>query len=255
MAVEYTLYNYPPSLAAAAVIFIILFAVSSIAHVIQLTMKKNMVLHPLPLSPIEAVGYVGRAMNPQDKAPNWSINAYIIQSILLLTGPTFFAASIYMILGRIIRLTKGESHSVVHATWITKIFAGGGLLAKAKDQDAQELGEHVILGGLIVQILFFGFFVIASGLFHYRIRAFLTLRSQTFAVPWQRYLIILYVANSLILWRSGSHGSLQMHEVYLYVFDALLMLITCIVFNTWHPSTIISHKSEAVPQEEMEFSS
>ncbi|KAK7520527.1 RTA1 like protein-domain-containing protein [Phyllosticta citriasiana] len=241
MAVEYTLYNYPPSVAAAAVIFIILFAVSSIAHVIQLTMKKNMVLHPL-------LGYVGRAMNPQDKAPNWSINAYIIQSILLLTGPTFFAASIYMILGRIIRLTKGESHSVVRATWITKIFAGAGLLAKAKDQDAQELGEHVILGGLIVQILFFGFFVIASGLFHYRIRAFLTLRSQTFAVPWQRYLIILYVANSLILWRS-------MHEVYLYVFDALLMLITCIVFNTWHPSTIISHKSEAVPQEEMEFSS
>ncbi|KAK7606683.1 RTA1 like protein-domain-containing protein [Phyllosticta paracitricarpa] len=75
---------------------------------------------------------------------------------------------------------------------------------------------------------------------------------------------ILYVASLLILWRSvyrlaeyiqDSDGSLQMHEVYVYVFDALLMFITCIVFNIWHPSTTISHKSEAVPQEDMEFSS
>lgn len=50
---------------------------------------------------------------------------YIMQSILLLLGPTFFAASIYMILGRIIRLTNGEAHSIVRATLVTKIFLIG----------------------------------------------------------------------------------------------------------------------------------
>ncbi|KAK8162435.1 RTA1 like protein-domain-containing protein [Phyllosticta citrichinensis] len=274
--VEYTLYNYSPSL-AAAVIFIACFGISSVAHVIQLTMKKTWYFIPFVIGGLfETVGYIGRAMNSQDKAPNWSIDAYIIQSLLLLIGPTFFAASIYMILGRIIRLTNGEAHSVVRATWVTKIFvagdvlsflmqsAGGGMLAKANSADDQELGEHIIVGGLIVQILFFGFFVIASGLFHYRIRAYPTNRSQTISVPWERYLVILYVASLLILWRSiyrlaeyiqGSDGTLQMHEAYLYVFDALLMFITCIIFNIWHPSTIISHKNMAVPQEKMEFSS
>ncbi|KAK8189381.1 putative RTA1 domain protein [Phyllosticta capitalensis] len=275
MAVEYTLYNYQPSL-AAAVIFIVLFGASTIAHVIQLTMKKTWYFIPFVIGGIfEAVGYVGRAMNATDDKGDWSINAYIIQSMLILLGPPFFAASIYMILGRIIRLTNGESHSVVRAKWITKIFVlgdvlsfltqsgGGGILAKAKSLDEQKTGEHVIIVGLIIQVLFFGFFIIASGLFHYRINAYPTTRSQVINVPWQRYLYILYFASILILWRSiyrlaeyiqGAQGTLQKHEVYLYVFDATLMFLTCIVFNIFHPSSIISHKSlEEVPQEEMEF--
>lgn len=54
---------------------------------------------------------------------------YVIQSLLTLLGPSFFAASIYMILGRIIRLTDGERHSMIKSTWLTKIFVLGDVLS------------------------------------------------------------------------------------------------------------------------------
>lgn len=54
---------------------------------------------------------------------------YVIQSLLTLLGPSFFAASIYMILGRIIRLTDGERHSMIRSNWLTKIFVLGDVLS------------------------------------------------------------------------------------------------------------------------------
>lgn len=66
---------------------------------------------------------------------------YIIQSILLLLGPTFFAASIYMILGRLIRLTNGEAHSIVRATLVTKIFLVGDILSFLAQSSGQSLSQ------------------------------------------------------------------------------------------------------------------
>jgi hypothetical protein len=52
-----------------------------------------------------------------------------MQSLLLLLAPALFAASIYMVLGRIIRLTDGESHSLIKARWLTKVFVAGDVLS------------------------------------------------------------------------------------------------------------------------------
>lgn len=187
-----------------------------------------------------------------------------MQSLLILLAPAFFAASIYMILGRIIVLTDGESHSVIRARWLTKIFvagdvlsflaqsSGGGLLAKAKTESDVKLGNNVITAGLGIQVLFFGLFVIVAGIFHYRINSYPTTRSQATRVPWQRYLMVLYAASILILIRSvfriieyvmGQDGVLLSKEIYLYVFDATLMFLVMAVFNIWHPSAIITKAS------------
>lgn len=53
---------------------------------------------------------------------------YIIQSMYILLAPALFAASIYMILGRIILLTGGECHSIIKQEWITKLFVMGDVL-------------------------------------------------------------------------------------------------------------------------------
>jgi hypothetical protein len=50
---------------------------------------------------------------------------YIMQSVLILIAPALFAASIYMILGRIILLTDGEHHSLIPRKWLTKLFVFG----------------------------------------------------------------------------------------------------------------------------------
>jgi hypothetical protein len=77
---------------------------------------------------VEAVGYIGRAMSAQ-QSPNWTTGPYIIQSTLLLVAPALFAASIYMELGRLIVLVKGERFALVRVNWTTKIFVGGDVLS------------------------------------------------------------------------------------------------------------------------------
>jgi hypothetical protein len=128
------------------------------------------------------------------------------------------------------------------------------MLAKAKDQDGVKLGENIIVGGLGIQVLFFGFFIIVSAIFHYRINLLPTLRAHSISAPWQQYLFILYVASALILVRSvfriaeyvmGGDGILLRHEYYLYIFDATLMFLMMVLFNLRHPSNIIaSHKKD-----------
>jgi hypothetical protein len=77
---------------------------------------------------VETIGYVGRAISAT-QSPNWSTGPYIIQSLLLLLAPALFAASIYMVLGRIIVLTDGEAHSPIKARWLTKVFVTGDVLS------------------------------------------------------------------------------------------------------------------------------
>jgi hypothetical protein len=198
------------------------------------------------------------------ESPNWTLGPYIIQSLLILLAPAFFAASIYMVLGRIIRLTDGESHSIIRASWLTKVFvagdvlsflaqsSGGGLMAKAKTASDVKLGQNVITAGLGIQVLFFGLFIIVAGVFHIRIHKVPTSRSRSSTIPWERHLFVLYSASALILIRSvfriieyvmGDNGVLLSTEIYLYIFDATLMFLAMVLFNIYHPSAIITKKT------------
>ena len=193
---------------------------------------------------------------------DWTLGPYIIQSLLLLLAPALFAASIYMILARIILLTDGNSHSIIKLRWVTKVFvagdvlsflaqsSGGGLMAKANTQSDAKMGENIIVGGLGIQVLVFGFFILVAAIFNIRIRKVPTTKSASVAVPWQRHLYVLYTASALILVRSvfriveyvmGGDGILLQHEYYLYIFDATLMFFVTVLFVFWHPSNIISH--------------
>ena len=63
------------------------------------------------------------------ESPNWTLGPYVMQSTLLLVAPALFAASIYMELGRVIRLVKGEKLSLIRVTLMTKIFVAGDVLS------------------------------------------------------------------------------------------------------------------------------
>jgi hypothetical protein len=68
-------------------------------------------------------------MSSRQTLNEWTLPPYIMQSLLLLLGPTFFAASVYMILARIIRLVDGEKHSIIKIKWLTTIFVTGDVLS------------------------------------------------------------------------------------------------------------------------------
>jgi hypothetical protein len=146
-------YHYDPSLAAAS-ISAILFLTTSSVHVWQMFKHKTWFFvafiigglckkeapstlpghFPLPrwekmlTASTSRVHRLRRAYSARE-APDFTLGPYITQSLLLLLGPSFFAASIYMVLGRIIRLTGGENHSPIRPSRLTKIFVLGDVLS------------------------------------------------------------------------------------------------------------------------------
>src|SRR5437588_5029623 len=156
---KFELYNYTPSL-IGAVIIAVCFFLSSGCHVIQLVRTRTwyfipLVIGALSITPsslfplrrankfaVESVGYVGRAISHQDRG---TLPPYLIQALFLLVAPALYAASIYMILGRIITSIEAEDHSIIPTSWLTKIFVagdvlsflmqstGGGMMAKGQD--------------------------------------------------------------------------------------------------------------------------
>ncbi|KAJ5202988.1 hypothetical protein N7449_005067 [Penicillium cf. viridicatum] len=269
----YVLYNYNPSL-AAAIVALLLFLGSTFAHAFLAFKHRMKFLVTFIVGGLfETIGYGARAANAQ-QAPNYAIMPYSLQSVFILLAPSLLAASIYMILGRIICLVDGDSRSLIRAIRLTKIFvlgdvlsfliqsSGGGILSTAKSADTMQLGENIIIVGLIVQILFFGFFVIVSIVFHLRISARPTSSSLRTSVDWKRCLVVLYFASILIMVRciyrvaeyvQGQKGTLQSHEYYAYIFDALLMFLVTLVFIVFHPTQFLSKSDSKLDDTELMY--
>jgi hypothetical protein len=52
-----------------------------------------------------------------------------MQTLLILLAPTLYAASIYMVLGRVIKFLHGDHLSYVPVRYMTKIFVFGDVLS------------------------------------------------------------------------------------------------------------------------------
>ncbi|KOC12297.1 RTA1 domain protein [Aspergillus flavus AF70] len=260
----YQYYHYDPS-SGAAVSFAAVFGLTTVIHIWQMIRTRTWYLTPFVIGGIfEAIGYLCRFISATE-TPNWTMKPYVGQSLLLLLAPALFAASVYMILGRIIRMLNAGSISLIRPSWLTKIFVtgdvlsflvqsgGGGMLAKANSQDSVKLGENMIIGGLFIQIIFFGFFIVVAIVFHRRMLSTPMHHMVVTEVPWNQYMKILYTVSILIMIRSiyrvaeyvqGSSGYLQSKEAFIYVFDAALMFACCIILNWWHPSKIVSSRKK-----------
>ena len=77
---------------------------------------------------VEIVGYIGRALSSK-QSPDWTLGPYIMQTLCLLLAPALLAASIYMLLGRIILVLQAEPHSILKKKWLTKIFVTGDVMS------------------------------------------------------------------------------------------------------------------------------
>lgn len=251
-------YQYDPSIPAAG-IFCGAFALVTAVMVYQFghayricpgsDRKKIRTLIPFLIGGLlELLGFAARIWSGRDVT---GLTPYIIQSLFILLAPVFFAATIYMTLGRIIAILGAEHLSFIPLRWLTKIFvsadilcfilqgAGGGLLA-ALTSSMTSLGEKIIIIGLFVQIGFFGIFILVLGLFQIRIHkspttiALVSIKKPCSHRNWNTILLTLSLCSIFILIRSivraieylqGWQGYIISHEVYLYTLDALLMFL------------------------------
>ncbi|CCK71125.1 RTA1 domain-containing protein KNAG_0G00690 [Huiozyma naganishii CBS 8797] len=210
---------------------------------------------------VELAGYIGRAASAwnQDK-----MGPYIVQTVLLLIAPTLYAATIYMLFGRLAHLLFAEKIMIMPARWNTLIFvlgdvasllmqaAGGGMMA---GEDSRKAGSDIVTVGLFVQIAFFGLFIINEFIFYfkvYKIESDIPRRTNT----WRALNLTLLVNSFLILIRSivraiefieGYSGYIEGHEWFLYVFDALQMFLLLVSFLITMPlNNIFKIQEESV---------
>lgn len=195
---------------------------------------------------VEVVGYIGRAVSAKHV---YSLPPFAIQTVFLLVAPTLYAASIYMLFGRMAHLMFVENLMIMPARYNTLIFvlgdvgslllqaAGGGMEA---GESTRHTGSKIVTAGLFIQIGFFGIFMINEFLFVFRVRS---LRGENKiagqATKWIRYNWILIVTSGMILIRSivrtvefieGYYGYISGHEWFLYVFDAVPMFLLPVIF-------------------------
>lgn len=208
---------------------------------------------------VETVGYIGRILSATENPGPYDKIPYIIQSLLLLVAPPLFAASVYMELGRIVLMVDGERKLFIRRTWLTKIFVigdvacflvqayGSGMLASG-DASKIDIANYVVIGGLFLQVAFFGFFVVAAAIFHFRLAR--SPISLALVRPWLKHMDGLYIVGVLILGRSimrgvefiqGYGGYIMAHEAFLYAFDAVPMLFAVATMNIIHPGEVASY--------------
>lgn len=133
--------------------------------------------------------------------------------------------------------------SLKFSTKLTHV-QGGGMMAAS---DMQQMGEKVILGGLFLQLAFFGLFMLAAMTVQIRLNRRPT--EMSLCRPWRRHMWSLYAVSLCIFVRSivrfieyaqGFSGYIISHEIFLYVFDGLLISVAMVTLNCVHPSEVVA---------------
>lgn len=108
-----------------------------------------------------------------------------------------------------------------------------------------------MLVGLVVQLLALGIFLVACGRLHARLRrdpAASRAMLMDPGVNWLWYFVVMEVAAAMLVVRSvvrgseyleGMDGVVAGHEVFVYVFDAVPMLLMMVGFLVLHPSRLV----------------
>jgi len=252
------LWPNPPSL-ALGVIALVLFGLSALFHSYQaIKYGQRFFIYFVLGAFFQIVGYAGRIGCVYDLD---SFDFYVVQSLFVLLAPIFYAVSIYSLLGKIVQFVGAEDKSPVKPTRITCIFVigdiisfvmqstGGGMMAQGGEN--AQTGSEIVLIGLIIQLVFFFFFIFLTVLFH--VRAQKLEKTAQLKGNWKMLLKILEASSVLILIRSvyrvveysqGFDGYLITHEVYQYSLDALMMLLVQLLYNFAHPGKVFDAETQ-----------
>lgn len=111
---------------------------------------------------MEMAGYVGRLLLHENP---WSQSGFKLQIVLLILGPVFIAAGVYLTLKHVM-LYMGPEHSRLKPKLFTWIFigcdilslilqaVGGGVAASAgrTNQNLLDVGNGIIIAGIVFQV-------------------------------------------------------------------------------------------------------
>ncbi|KAI9926320.1 hypothetical protein ASPWEDRAFT_698995 [Aspergillus wentii DTO 134E9] len=256
-------YPYTPS-ASAGYAFMAMFGILTVAHFVVMFPWRAAYFIPLILGGIcETFGYYGRAWSHQSRT---EISSWALQEMLIVCAAPLITATIYMFLGRIIRSLNAEHLSSMRVKWLTPIFVindvicfftqlGGAGVQVTGDANVMAIGVKVVLAGLVLSLVVFGFFVLIAVRFHQRLnQESSTVLDNNPFLHWRRYMWALYVSCFAVMLRnlvrtiqfgSNKESPLNTKEAFIYVFDAFLMFLAMLVLLICHPGRLIKKARRA----------
>ncbi|KAJ3004601.1 hypothetical protein HKX48_001138 [Thoreauomyces humboldtii] len=161
--------HYLPNL-PANIIYLVIFALLFFFH-LGLGARYRTWGFTIPIimgAACEVIGYGGRIMGRSDP---FSLNPFLVYLVPLTIGPAFLTASIYLCLGRIVTV-YGRIHSRLAPRTYTIVFVtfdlvslilqsiGGAMAAQSVTQVQLDNGVHVMMAGLIWQVVSIVLFLI-----------------------------------------------------------------------------------------------
>ncbi|KAG1878169.1 RTA1 like protein-domain-containing protein [Suillus subluteus] len=256
-------FKYDPNKAAAAVVGG-LYLIASLCLFMRLFMNKAWWGLCLPIaSTFMSVGFSMRipmAMNPS------SLPIFMVQQLLTLLPPAAYLAFNYIIYGRFIVNCVDRHYSWINPEKVVRYFVvsditaffvqgvGGGLEVSTK-VTAEKPGANVLLTGLVIQTLSFGFFmVLVVHAWHGILRDGFQLRQE----PWGPILWILMFSSSAYIIRciyrvievaQGNGGYLVTHEIYFYLLDSQPLLIGICTYIIYWPTKYLEASAKPVTRE------
>ncbi|KAL6944528.1 hypothetical protein ACO0RG_001265 [Hanseniaspora osmophila] len=200
---------------------------------------------------MEMGGYIGRLDSIYNTS---SITAFVVETVLILIAPVMISATTYMLFHRLLRYLNVPENSRVGIfmknSLMVKFFvagdvisfflqaAGGGMTA---EDSTMHVGEKLVIIGLVIQLVSFGVFLFVQIHFTLRYKKFCKdFYHLKVTKKWKYINCCLLIASVFIFIRSivrvaefgqGFDGYIASHEVFLYVFDGLLMLLTLVVLS------------------------
>lgn len=264
-----SLYNYNPSLAAAA-IFTVIFGIATGAHLVQAISYRKKFCWVIIMGAIwETCSFILRALGTRNQQ---NVSYVTVSQILLLLAPLWINAFDYMILGRMVYYFLPEKNLLhMHASRFSLCFvmldilsflvqATGGIMLSGTNvpPHLMKIGKDVYMCGIGLQQLFILVFLALAIMFHRRVLVLeqLGVLEASGKTHWRRLLYTLYVSLTLITIRiifrlvefshgTGTNNPISDHEAYMYCLDALPMAAALYVMSFSHPArTLVGPDSE-----------
>lgn len=271
-------YDYYPSF-AAALIFAIVFGITTLLHIYQaFAFKKVRLCWVIVMgSAWELASFALRVVGTKNQQ---STPIASVSQILVLLAPMWVNAFDYMVLGRMIYFFVPEQKIWgIRGIKIAKIFvwldifsfftqlAGGVMISPGASQSTLMTGIHIYMGGIGLQefciLIFTSIAIKFSLVMGQQENKLASSRHQLLdGKPnnWRVLLYVLYASLTLITTRiifrmvefssgiTSSKNPIPFHEAYFMCLDALPMFIAIALMNIVHPGRILQGEGSEFPK-------
>ncbi|KAG9692812.1 RTA1-domain-containing protein, partial [Aureobasidium melanogenum] len=256
-SVEQSLFQYRPYLAATSV-FIALFGISGIVHMVQgIWYKQRTFAILMVLGCIcEMIGYGGRIIMYNDP---WDFNGFIMQIVCITIAPVFMTAAIYVTLYRSILRLSPSSASFKPALYyqifipcdvISLVLQAVGGAMSSESNGSSQAGVDTGLAGLAFQVftlLVFIALAVQYGFRYHKDRKSGRVKSSGLDTRFKIFLICLSVSLVLIFIRcayriyelSDGYSGSALHDQGLFIaLESCMITAATLLLNIGHPGLV-----------------